>query len=676
MTRPDVLLVSLGGTAGLREADVELAASLRRAGAEVVEAAAERPREWRTYALLELAWARAARAAAAEAIHEHHPRSVLYSSTTAALLAPRPGAIRFDAPAAGNRPGRHGVWQRPVEKRRFRDAPLLVPWSEGGLAEAPAPHADAVIVPVPVEPSGPPSERDITAITYGANPEKKGLDRVLAAWEAARHEGEELVVAGLAGDDREGVRFAGMLPRADYRALLRRARVFVCAPRREDYGIAQLEALADGCQLVTTASPGPYAALPLARELDSRLVGGIAEGIRAALDHPSPGYAARAAELLAPWRPEAVDRVVREAAAAAASLAAMISGQSVLITGAAHGIGAETARRLAARGARVSLVGLGDLEAVAADCPGSVTFEADVTDRDALDAAVDGTVEALGGHRHRVRVRRDRLRRVRPHDGPRRVRARDRGQPHRRLAHDPRDAPARDRAPRLHPPRRLDGGDPPAGRARRLRRGEVGRREPLARPARGDPGLRRRRRRRLLLLDRHRDGPRRRPPRPGRGDARLDQGPARQDLPGERRRRGRRARDRAPQPDRRLPALADPADVAAADPAAADRAGAARGHRTLRRRSPSARRCERGNDAVGAGGEAERAGRSNVNGAWREAGSECRGGEGAVSSVGASLRRDRPTKREQGANNVGRRVLQGVETDETRPRIPSLPSRR
>jgi NAD(P)-dependent dehydrogenase (short-subunit alcohol dehydrogenase family) len=75
----------------------------------------------------------------------------------------------------------------------------------------------------------------------------------------------------------------------------------------------------------------------------------------------------------------------------------MISGQSVLITGAAHGIGAETARRLAARGARVSLVGVGDLEAVAADCPGSVSFPADVTDREALDAAVDGTVAAFGG---------------------------------------------------------------------------------------------------------------------------------------------------------------------------------------------------------------------------------------------------------------------------------------
>ena len=50
----------------------------------------------------------------------------------------------------------------------------------------------------------------------------------------------------------------------------------------------------------------------LARELDSRLVGGIAEGIRTALDDPRDGYAQRASELLAPWRREAVDAVVRE----------------------------------------------------------------------------------------------------------------------------------------------------------------------------------------------------------------------------------------------------------------------------------------------------------------------------------------------------------------------------
>src|SRR4051812_41047874 len=215
MARADVLLVSLAGTAGLREADAELATSLRRAGAEVAEARAAVPREWRTYALLELAWARAARAAAREAIAEHRPRAVLYSSTTAALLAPRPGAIRFDAPAAGNRPGRHGVWQRPVERRRFAASPLLLPWSSGGLAEAPSPHGPAIVVPVPVAPSGPPERKDIAAITYGANPQKKGLDRVLAAWREQRRDGEELLVAGLDGADEPGVRHLGRLPRAE-----------------------------------------------------------------------------------------------------------------------------------------------------------------------------------------------------------------------------------------------------------------------------------------------------------------------------------------------------------------------------------------------------------------------------------------------------------------------------
>jgi glycosyltransferase involved in cell wall biosynthesis len=178
-----------------------------------------------------------------------------------------------------------------------------------------------------VSSSGPGGERDIAAITYGANPEKKGLDRVLAAWLAAGRAGEELVVAGL--DERRGaewlrraagagaggaatrVRFTGMLSRAEYRALLRRSRVFLTAPRREDYGIAQLEALADGCMLVTTPAPGPYAALPVARELDPRLVSAEL-AIRTALDDPAPGYAQRAALALAPWSPESVDRVVAE----------------------------------------------------------------------------------------------------------------------------------------------------------------------------------------------------------------------------------------------------------------------------------------------------------------------------------------------------------------------------
>ena len=304
----DVLIVSLGGTTGLRRADEALLGSLRRAGAAAELVAARPPREVRTFAATDLLWALAARRAAAGA---PAARAVVYSSTTAALLAPRPGAIRFDAPAAGNRPGRHGIWQRPLERRRLRAAPLLVPWSEGALEEAGVAAAGAVVVPVPVEPSGPPETKDLAAITYGANPDKKGLDRVLAAWREQRRDGEELVVAGLAGRDEPGVRYAGVLAPDAYRALVRRARVFVTAPRREDYGIAQLEALADGCLLVTTAAPGPYAALPLARGLDPRLVGERL-AIRTALDDPLPDYAERAAAALEPWRRETVDATVAE----------------------------------------------------------------------------------------------------------------------------------------------------------------------------------------------------------------------------------------------------------------------------------------------------------------------------------------------------------------------------
>ena len=104
----------------------------------------------RTLALTDLAWAHAARVAAGAGIARWQPRAVVYSTMGAALLWPQPGAIRYDAPAAANRPGRHGVWQRPVERRRLREAPLLVPVSAGTLEETPSPHAPAVVVPIPV----------------------------------------------------------------------------------------------------------------------------------------------------------------------------------------------------------------------------------------------------------------------------------------------------------------------------------------------------------------------------------------------------------------------------------------------------------------------------------------------------------------------------------------------
>ena len=150
----DVLLVSLGSTAGLRAADDELEAGLRRAGASVRRVSATAPREVRTFMATDLAWALAARRAAVAALAEEEPRAVLYSTTTAALLWPRPGAIRFDALAAETRPGRHGLWQRPLEARRLRAASLLVPmtWTRGL-------PGSSVVVPIPVEPSGPGGRR-------------------------------------------------------------------------------------------------------------------------------------------------------------------------------------------------------------------------------------------------------------------------------------------------------------------------------------------------------------------------------------------------------------------------------------------------------------------------------------------------------------------------------------
>jgi len=76
-----------------------------------------------------------------------------------------------------------------------------------------------------------------------------------------------------------------------------------------------------------------------------------------------------------------------------------LEGRRVLITGAARGIGAETARRLHARGARVALVGLEPelLETLAAEIGGAPWRECDVRDGGQVEGAVEHAVEELGG---------------------------------------------------------------------------------------------------------------------------------------------------------------------------------------------------------------------------------------------------------------------------------------
>ena len=73
------------------------------------------------------------------------------------------------------------------------------------------------------------------------------------------------------------------------------------------------------------------------------------------------------------------------------------TGKHALITGGGSGIGAATARMLAAQGAKVSLVGRRKqpIEAVASEIGGRA-FVADMTDRAAMEAAFDAAREASG----------------------------------------------------------------------------------------------------------------------------------------------------------------------------------------------------------------------------------------------------------------------------------------
>jgi hypothetical protein len=210
-----------------------------------------------------------------------------------------------------------------MERRRLEQAAMVLMMSPRALDALDGRRpAETIVLPSPITTATRPAPdeltatpRDVAAVTYAGNPEKKRMQFILAEWARARRDGEELLVAGIdrLPGEQPGVRVAGRLQPDDYRLLLRRTKLFVAAPMREDYGIAPLEALSDGCLLVTTPAPGPYPALDLARALDPRLVGDdLAHAIRTALDDPAPGYAQKAQELLVPYGTLAVDDALRE----------------------------------------------------------------------------------------------------------------------------------------------------------------------------------------------------------------------------------------------------------------------------------------------------------------------------------------------------------------------------
>ena len=337
--KADVLFVSLGTTIGLQVADAQFVEALRATGLTVeVVHVPPKGRNVRTLMLTDFVQAWVSRVATSAALGRIEPRAVVYSTTTAALLGPRRGAIRFDALAQRSRPGRHGLWQRPLERFRLRRAPVLLPWDAASLQGAPEGLAErAVVVPVAIAPAPPGEAVDAllaaraavgarpVAVTYAPDASKKGLDRLLAAWRLARQDGEELVVTGRDTlpeplDGARGVHCAGRLDATTFRGLVERVGVFAIAPRREDYGLVQLEALAAGARVVTTSAPGPYAALALLRAgwpeqvvEDPDDAPALAAALRTAIDARAADVASgddkdrvAAREAVAPWSTDAV----------------------------------------------------------------------------------------------------------------------------------------------------------------------------------------------------------------------------------------------------------------------------------------------------------------------------------------------------------------------------------
>lgn len=180
-------------------------------------------------------------------------------------------------------------------------------WTATQCRQYSARFATAAVIPNGVDPAqwelSPPIDRPILC-AWGRHVHEKGFDLAIRAFAVLRQRlgdarfiigGEGAETAGLRELAGEGVEFAGVLDRAEVRALLAKSRVAVVPSRVEPFGIVALEALAAGRGLVYAAGTGLVeAAGDLGRAVDVYDSSAFADAMEAELTQPTPPAAGRA----------------------------------------------------------------------------------------------------------------------------------------------------------------------------------------------------------------------------------------------------------------------------------------------------------------------------------------------------------------------------------------------
>jgi glycosyltransferase involved in cell wall biosynthesis len=318
-TPVDILYVASGTTPGHRRSDEIMLAALARCGVSTGAVTASFTPPGRindriygstlatdVYESAGLAWA------THQARARYAPRAIMYATTHALLYQPPatlriPFAVRFDFLTQLSRLGRRFALEHLLERRRFRAARVLLPTAletDPAIGRLLPPGVPTVPLPLPIEHLGASDEREPTAVTYTGSPGKKGLEVIVGAWQRAATADRRLIITGItreAGlrylaehglEEPADAEWPGLVSHAEFRKLTQSAEIYLSASTYEAYGIAQLEALSDGALLVTTPSPGPFAALPVARRLAPGLVSAapsaeaLADALTCALQMP------------------------------------------------------------------------------------------------------------------------------------------------------------------------------------------------------------------------------------------------------------------------------------------------------------------------------------------------------------------------------------------------------